>query len=139
MGCHPTRCDELEQGGQQYFDDLLALIRKGVWLTISACSPLQLSVVFSCKDLRHQSSSILHHDLGGPKVVAVGECGLDYDRLQFCTADVQRRQFERQLDLAEITGLPLFLHCRAAAHDLADILRRNTSKLRGGNHPTLRR
>ncbi len=75
---------------------------------------------------------------GGSKVVAVGECGLDYDRLQFCSADVQRRQFERQLDLAEITGLPLFLHSRAAAQDFSDILRRNASKLRGGTPPTMR-
>ena len=49
-------------------------------------------------------------------VVAVGECGLDYDRM-FSPKDVQQRVFEEHLELAERTGKPLFLHERAAADD----------------------
>lgn len=59
----------------------------------------------------------------GGKVVAVGECGLDYDRLHFSPADVQKKHFASQLDLAIDVRLPLFLHSRAAHSDFADILR----------------
>jgi hypothetical protein len=27
VGCHPTRCNELQAGGQQYLDDMLSLIQ----------------------------------------------------------------------------------------------------------------
>lgn len=57
------------------------------------------------------------------KVVAVGECGLDYDRLHFSPAEVQKRHFATQLDLAIGVKLPLFLHLRAAHADFVAILR----------------
>jgi TatD DNase family protein len=58
------------------------------------------------------------------KIVAVGECGLDYDRIEFCPKDVQKKWFERQLiSLAAQVDLPLFLHCRAAGDDMVETLR----------------
>ena len=68
----------------------------------------------------------------GDTVVAVGECGLDYDRTKFCDVDTQKKYFAKQLELSEATGLPLFLHCRAAGEDLVTILREHRDKLPGG-------
>ncbi len=51
---------------------------------------------------------------GDPRVVAIGETGLDFDRL-FSPADVQRANIRRNLALALATGKPAILHCRSAA------------------------
>lgn len=67
------------------------------------------------------------------KVIAIGEIGLDYDRIHFCEPDIQKKYFEKQLELAEKFDLPLFLHCRAAHDDFLQILENNKSKIsRGG-------
>lgn len=65
-------------------------------------------------------------------VVAIGECGLDYDRTHFCPPDIQRKYFEKQISLAEVTGLPMFLHCRNSAADLVKILTTHREKIVGG-------
>ncbi|KAJ7099625.1 hypothetical protein C8R43DRAFT_1048592 [Mycena crocata] len=56
------------------------------------------------------------------RVVAIGECGLDYDRLHFASTEVQQRHFRSQLSLAKKYHLPLFLHSRAAHADFVKIL-----------------
>ena len=50
------------------------------------------------------------------KIVAVGECGLDYDRM-FSTKENQIRCLEKHIVLAEKLNRPLFLHERSAAED----------------------
>lgn len=50
------------------------------------------------------------------RIVAVGECGLDYDRM-FSTKENQIRCLEKHIVLAEKLDKPLFLHERSAAED----------------------
>ncbi len=50
------------------------------------------------------------------RLVAVGECGLDYDRM-FSTKENQIRCLEKHIVLAKKLGKPLFLHERSAADD----------------------
>jgi TatD DNase family protein len=68
---------------------------------------------------------------GRPEVVAVGECGLDYNR-NYSPRDAQLRCFEAQLELAAEIGKPVFLHERDAAEDFAKLLQRHRNKLTGG-------
>jgi TatD DNase family protein len=66
-----------------------------------------------------------------PEVVAVGECGLDYDR-DFSPRPEQRRAFESQLELAAELQKPVFLHERSAHDDFACILGNARPQLVGG-------
>ena len=61
-------------------------------------------------------------------VVAIGECGLDYNR-NYSTSDSQRRAFESQLELAEKVKLPVFLHQRDAHQDFIAMLAEHRSSL----------
>lgn len=63
-----------------------------------------------------------------PEMVAAGECGLDYHR-DFSPRPAQRLAFERQLELASETGLPLFLHQRDAHGDFMAIMKEFEGKL----------
>jgi TatD DNase family protein len=49
-----------------------------------------------------------------PRVVAIGETGLDYDR-QFSPIPAQLANLQRNLELAAATGKPAILHCRSAS------------------------
>lgn len=55
------------------------------------------------------------------RIVAVGECGLDYFR-NFSPRDAQLAAFRSQLDIAAETGLPVFLHQRDAHDDFVEVL-----------------
>lgn len=84
------------------------------------------------------------------RVVAIGECGLDYSRLEDVPdIDIeklrQRKLFEAQVDFAIERNLPLMIHCRDSKKDLADahrdvlavLVTRKTdagSRLRGNVH-----
>lgn len=56
-----------------------------------------------------------------PEVVAIGECGLDFNR-DFSPRDSQEAVFEAQLALAAELQLPVFMHCRDAHERFMAIL-----------------
>src|SRR5262245_49747810 len=68
------------------------------------------------KDLPAAGLGELEALLRRPEVVAVGECGLDYNRM-FSPREAQLRCFEAHLALAARTRKPLFLHERDASAD----------------------
>lgn len=59
---------------------------------------------------------------GDPRVVAVGETGLDY-HWQYSPHDAQQREFRWHIDLAKRLGKPLMIHDRDAHADVLRILR----------------
>ena len=61
---------------------------------------------------------------GQPKVVAIGETGLDYFRSRDRAA-VQREMFQAHLELARQRRLPVIIHCRAADADTLAMVRAN--------------
>jgi TatD DNase family protein len=65
-----------------------------------------------------------------PRCVAVGECGLDFDR-DFSPRPTQERVFESQLELAAELRKPVLLHERAAHARFREILARHRPQLTG--------
>jgi TatD DNase family protein len=78
----------------------------------------------------HPHEADAHPDLGAaalaqaaehPRVIAIGECGLDYYYDKSDRA-AQRERFHAHIDAARQTGLPLVVHTRDAEADTAEIL-----------------
>lgn len=63
------------------------------------------------------------------RVVAIGECGLDYAKLtpgeEETEKRLQRQAFEAQIEVARERKLPLIIHCRDAYDDLLIIFRQS--------------
>jgi len=77
-----------------------------------------------------QLEQLLDH----PKVVAMGEIGLDYYR-DYAPHDIQRQVFLRQLALAVTKKIPIVVHTRNSWHDIIDIFEREIKgKLSGVFH-----
>ncbi|SDN57330.1 TatD DNase family protein [Fictibacillus solisalsi] len=66
-----------------------------------------------------------------PKVVAIGEMGLDY-HWDKSPKDVQQRVFRQQIQLAKKVKLPIIIHNREATQDVVDILREEGAEEVGG-------
>ncbi|HEX2803649.1 MAG TPA: TatD family hydrolase [Sphingomicrobium sp.] len=78
----------------------------------------------------HPHEADAHPDLGSaalveaskhPRVVAIGECGLDYYYDKSDRA-AQRERFQAHIDSARTSGLPLVVHTREAEADTAEML-----------------
>lgn len=78
------------------------------------------------KTFTQASADTLRRLYADPQVVAVGECGLDFDRNYSDPAD-QYTAFEAQLSLAEENDLPIFLHERAAHQQFIDVMKAHPS------------
>lgn len=63
------------------------------------------------------------------KVVAIGECGLDYYRLNETTKEKQKEAFLKQIELSYEIKKPLMIHCRNAFKDLTNLLDTKRSTL----------
>lgn len=79
------------------------------------------------QEWRDQDIDTLRGMLSHPKVVAVGEMGLDYYRTKENKA-LQEHVFVMQLELAQSEGLPVILHDREAHGDMYRILRQYRPK-----------
>ena len=104
--------------------------RKREWDQVIAVAEREPDVWASVGVHPHEADA--HPDLGAaalvegadhPRVIAIGECGLDYfydksDRT------AQRERFEAHIEAARQTGLPLIVHTREAEEDTAEILSR---------------
>lgn len=66
-----------------------------------------------------------------PKVVAIGEMGLDY-HWDKSPKDIQQEVFRKQIRLAKKVGLPIIIHNREATADIVSILKQEEASEVGG-------
>lgn len=81
-----------------------------------------------------ESPGLIRDFTSHPKLVAIGECGLDY-HYNHSDPETQRQVFAKQVKLARQLDKPLILHTREAWDDTFEILRRvGEGKVRGVFH-----
>lgn len=114
--------------------EMAAKYETGVWTSIGL-HPIHLEGTERDEEESHFVSRAeifdfgAYHALGqNPKVVAVGECGLDYFHLppalpERIVKGKQHTTFRQHLDLAHELDLPLILHCRGSVTDPTDAYR----------------
>jgi len=102
--------------------------RQREWRDIIAVAEREPDVWASVGVHPHEADA--HPDLGAaalieaadhPRVIAIGECGLDYFYDKSDRA-AQRERFQAHIEAARETGLPLVIHTRDAEDDTSEIL-----------------
>lgn len=94
-----------------------------LWASVGVHPDYEDTVEPTVEDLVERST----HD----KVIAIGETGLDYFRLE---GDLswQRERFRRHIRAARQCGLPLIIHTRSSAEDTLRIMREENAQEVGG-------
>ena len=102
--------------------------RQGEWNDVISAAERNADVWATVGVHPHEADA--HPDLGAaalveganhPRVIAIGECGLDYYYDKSDRA-AQRERFQAHIEAARQTGLPLVVHTREAEADTAGIL-----------------
>jgi len=82
---------------------------------------------FAQKRKRRDMALLREQCLADSRVVAVGECGLDYHH-EYGSKKEQRSLFVDQIELADEIGLPVVVHSRDADSDLIGLLESHTPR-----------
>ena len=77
-----------------------------------------------CKNTTKEQVNIIDKYLEDPRVVALGEIGLDY-YWDSVSKEKQLEVFQWQMDLAKKHDKPVIIHCRDAYEDTYEVLKRN--------------
>lgn len=102
--------------------------RQSEWAQVVGTAEREPDVFASVGIHPHEADA--HHDLGravlleatrNPRVIAIGETGLDYF-YDHSDRDTQKRLFRKHIDVARETQLPLIIHTRDAEEDTFAIL-----------------
>lgn len=110
----------------QRFDELLAIeqAHQDVWLSIGT-HPLDEHISGYAPELAVQAAH--------PRVVAVGETGLDYHYAPE-QREIQQQSFRQHLDVAAAEGKPVIVHSRAAKQDTLELIGEYADRVRGVLH-----
>ncbi len=85
-----------------------------------------------CEEYDENFENFLIENLNNPKVVAVGEIGLDFHTEGY-NQKLQEEVFEKQIKIADKFKLPLSIHTREAFDRTLAILKENKQYLHGGS------
>lgn len=85
------------------------------------------------KTYNQEGESFLRANLSHPRIVAVGEIGLDY-YYEHSPKDTQIEVFRKQMEVAQEFGLPVEIHSRDAEEDTIRVLSEFKGRVRGLLH-----